>query len=685
VPYDTLPSIIAAPSMYRETVYAPPATMPTAGAEPAASSIGDTTSGKWLFHTAARLEPNQGLYFRWHVPDHRTGYPATYIFVIGQFALKIKDADVEVFRDISAHGDRSDWKKVMIAPLWSSRSDPTQGGPNPFGWAVRTGFAIGEGLHEFFAGKNRSLLWLPYRRHQVLLRSDLGQEAVLTVRPVPQRLPDDSDWDIVREDNLAVWVMTPAPGHFQVQKLAYATNNVDVLAPTARLDYTPSGSVSVGVVGDNDHSTTLSSTLSSPPSYTLPTDDTDSCVINTGSDDQTATYGVKLRLKSNDGRHTPFFYGLSLEADRTFTTRPTTPFTVGSSSTATYHLDTVEFSCGLKPGEGRMTAKLTDASPYTLQTYYHRSSMPVQLKSGSTVIFSGWTEPIELSPPKEFGVQQMTIAAHDRWKQLTETILTDVRDFSTFGHIDAVVAVMQAAGVDTTDIITPTYTPGTTSATNTLLGLGEPTVNQQTAMVPEAWKPKDQETAAMFITRIAELFSGWDVGFHLDGKPFYHPRDFYTTSTVTFASAHTGSSPYYRSVTFRTEQPEANVIAVWTKKGDNGQPQRSSEFVDWASIKNKDVVNYMGKRRPELVEIGHGYSCKMLNWAARKIWDQTRRRHIIAEFEADFVETLQVGHVCTLGSYGDYRVQSINVTMDHGTMTSARYTAEKLEKGYGLP
>lgn len=686
VPYDTLPSVIEAPSMFRSTVYDVPTTMPTSGSEPAATSIGNTADGKWLCHTAARLEANQGLYLRWLHTDSRAGFPVTYIFAIGQFCLRIKGVEVEVFRDTSTHGDRSAWKKVLNAPLWSSRSDPPTATRNPWEAAVRVGFAIGEGLNEAFLNHYCSLLWLPYRRHQVLLRSNMGQEAVLTVRGTPQRLPDDSDWDITREDTLAIWVMTPAPGHLQVQKLAYSTANVDVLSPTVRLDYSPSGSVAVGVVGDNDHSTTLSSTLSSPPSYTLTEDDTDTCVTATGDDDQSRTYGVKLRLKSSDGRHTPFFYGLSLSAERTFTTRPTTPFTVGSVSSATYHLDSAELSCGLNPGEGRLTVKLTDASPYTLAPYYYRSTMPVQLKSGSTVIFTGWTEPTEVTPLKETGTPwQLTISAHDRWKQLTEVILQDVRDFSQFGHIDAVVAVMQQAGIDTTDIITPTYTPNVISAMNTMLGLGEPTINQKTATVPEAWKPKDQETAAMFIKRIAELFSGWDVGFHLDGKPFYHPRDFYTTPTATFATAHSSSSPYCRHVNFRPESPEANVIVVWTKKADNGQMMRSSEFVDWASIKNKNVVNYMGKRRPEAIEIGHGYSCRMLNWAARKIWDQTRRRHIVAEFEADFVETLQVGHVVTIGSYGDYRLTNINVEMTHGTMTTAHYTGEKLEKGFGLP
>jgi hypothetical protein len=548
------------------------------------------------------------------------------------------------------------------------------------------GWAIGEGLNEAFLNNYCSLLWLPYRRHQVLLRSNMGQEAVLTVRGTPRRLADDSDWDITREDTLAIWVMTPTPGHFQVQRLAYSTTNVHVLSPTVRLDYTPSSSPAVGVVGDSDHGSVLTSTLSSPPSYTLTEDDTDTCVTATGGDDQSSTYGVNLRFKSNDGRHTPFFYGLSLSADRSFTTRPTTPFTVGSVSSATYHIDSAELSCGLNPGEGRLTVKLTDATPYTLSPYYYRSTMPVQLKSGSTVIFTGWTEPMEVTPLKESGTPwQLTISAHDRWKQLTEVILEDVRDFSTFGHIDAVVAVMQQAGIDTTGIITPAYTPGVVSTTNTLLGLGEPTVNQKTATVSEAWKPADQETAAMFIQRIAERFSAWDVGFHLDGTPFYHPRDFYTTPTATFATVHTGSSPYCRHVNFRTIEPEANVIVVWTKKADNNQVMRSSEFVDWASIKNPNVVNYIGKRRPEAPLIGHGYTCRQLNWAARRIWDQTRRRHRTAEFEADFVEGLQVGHVCTLGSYGDFRITNINAEMTHGTMTTAHYTGELLEKGYGLP
>lgn len=683
VPYDLLPSVIAAPSLFRDTVYEVPTTVPAAGSEPVPVVIGNTADGKWLLHSQARLEANQGLFFRFHVPDQRSGFPITYVICIGQYALRIKGARIEIFCDISANGDRSTWKFVQHAPLWSVTRVPREGQEKTFaGLGYRVGQAVGHWLY----GGHCSLLWLPFRRHQVLLQSDTGQSTVIMTRPTPRRLGDNSDWDITRSDTLAVWVMTPAPGHFQVQKVAYSTLNVHTVFPTTTFDYTPGATPDIGIVADNDHSSVIDAALSSPPSYTLVKDDTDVCVKATGAADQSKTYGVNLRMQSSDGRHSPYFYGLSLSAPRSFTTRPTTPFTVGDTSSATYHLDHAEISCGLKPGEGRMTAKLTDATPYTLAPYYYRSTMPVQLKSGSTVVFSGWTEPMEVTPLKENGTpRQMTVSAHDRWKQLTEVILEDVRDFSTLGHIDAVKAVMQAAGVDTTSIITPAYTPNVISATNTLLGLGEPTVNQQTASVPEAWKPKDQETAAMFITRIAELFSGWDAGFHLDGTPFYHPRDFYTTPTVTFAAAHSGSSPYFRSVTFRTIEPEANVISVWTKKADSGQVAHSSEFIDWASIKNKNVVNYIGKRRPEAVEIGHGYTCKMLNWAARKIWDQTRRRHIIAEFTADFVETLQPGHVVTLGSEGNYRIQTIHADLVRGAHTTAQYTGELLEKGHGLP
>src|SRR5204863_3900575 len=116
------------------------------------------------------------------------------------------------------------------------------------------------------------------------------------------------------------------------------------------------------------------------------------------------------------------------------------------------------------------------------------------------------------------------------------------------------------------------------------------------------WQPRIGETAASFIQRIAEHFSGWLVGFQADGTPFYFPRYFYTASELTFyenkaaADAAMVATPlYYRRIVFSTIEPEANAVMVVANSKQNGQRLYSSVFIDWASIRNKNVVNYLGR------------------------------------------------------------------------------------------
>ncbi len=675
VPYDTAPSLIEIPSQNRGIVYEPPVTMPAFGAEPAPVEIGNTTDGKWLFHSAERLEANQGLFFRWHLPDSRTGYTLQYVFMIGQYCLRVFDMIVEVFRDDSEHGDRSIWKFVQKCPLWSTKD-----------LYLGIGSLVAIPSEADYAARDRSLMWLPFRRHQVLLRANTGQSSIVTVRPVARRLADDSDWDITREDTLAVWVMTPSPGHLQVQKLAYPTNVVKVQSPTTTLDYTPGVAPTVTITKDSDHSSTLTAARSQPPDYTLPTNDASSCPpASSGASDQTRTYGVELSFHSTDGRHTPFFYGFSVEADRTFGARATTPFTVNSSSSASYYLEEAHIDLGIKPGEGRMTARLIDRSPYTLGSYYYRSAMPVALLDGSDVVFSGWLDPNEVEPLKESTVpRRLTFSGLDRWKQLTRTILRDQRDWSEFGHIEVVKFIFEQGGVDCTDLVTPPYTPGMAGSFNTPLSLGGGTIEQATGNVKASWKPGQTETAADFIRKIAENFSSWDVGFYSTGIPFYLPRDWYTSSVQTFYATTTGGTPAFYDAKFRTIEPEANAILVVGGDPISGAQQTSALWVDWASILNPLVTNYLGRRQLETVFLPGTYTCAQLNWIARKIFNQTRRRRYTVEFTAPYVPGLEVGFVCTLGSYGDYRITSVGADYHHGTWKPANYTAEYVESGFGL-
>jgi len=138
-------------------------------------------------------------------------------------------------------------------------------------------------------------------------------------------------------------------------------------------------------------------------------------------------------------------------------------------------------------------------------------------------------------------------------------------------------------------------------------------------------------------------------------------------------------------VTFHTIEPEANVILVISGSAVDGAPQASSLWTDWASVRNKNVVNYLGRFKREVVVIGGALSCSQLNWVARKIWDQTRRRRINVEFQADFVPSLKVGQVFTLGNYGNYICVGFNADLRRSSRHYASYQGEYIEAGYGLP
>lgn len=641
--------------------------------------VGSTADGKFLVQSKDRLAANQALFFRWFHPQSQLGFPVTYEFYVGQYRLRIKDVAVEVFKDTSQAGDRKSWKKVATALLFSVNDFSPTGTGNVFTMATPS---------ELLA-HDRSLLFLPYRRHQILLLASTGKWAVITVRPIPKRLADDSDWDITREDTVLVWVQTPASGRFQIQKVKYPSGTITVKTPTTVIDYTPSVAPTITLTKDSDHGSTLTSTRSQPPSYTLPVNDADDCPpAQTTANDQRREYGVTLAFTaSSDKRWTPFFYGYQITADRAFISSLATPTTVADSGTGK-RLVSATLTAGLGPGEGRMTAEVIDPDPYDLSTYYYRSSYPIQVKDGATTVFTGVTEPTELTPIKGHATapRRLTIPALDRWKHLSDTYLRDQRDWTTFGHIDVVKFVTEQAGVDCTSAEFPAgYTPGTINAVNSALGGTELTTSQAAKDIKPGWQPKDDDTAASYVKRVAEIYSGWYVGFRLDGTFFYLPRTYFTTPTVPFAAAHSGSSPYiYGNPTFTTVEPEANVILVKAGDTKDGGIRYSSLWVDWASIRNPLVVNYLGRWRAEVVQVGGAFSCAQLNWIARTIWDQTRRRRITVSFEADFVPSLGIGHVCTLGSYGDYRITGFSVDLTKATHHRAKYEGELVEKGHGL-
>lgn len=647
---------------------------------PALTPIGAETSGKFLTQTKFRLDPNEGLFFRWFHPSPMLGFPCIYEFYVGQYKLRIKDVVVEVFRDISHAGDRTLFKKVQICPLWSV------GDTSPTGTGLLTAVVR---PNDYLDG-DRSLLWLPFRRNQVLLYSSAGKWAILQVNNSPKRLPDNSDWDIVREDTVLVWVVTPAAGRFQIQALKYPAGTIQLQAPPVQLDYTPSVTPTLTLTKDSDLGSTITATLSQPPSYTLPVNDADDCPPETTTtSDQRRKYGVVLSLTaSGDRRWTPFLYGFQLTAPRHYVTNPTTPTTIADTH-ADKELVSARLTAGLDPGAGRLTAEVLDSNTFPLAPYYYRSAFPLQLTDGGAAnYFVGVTEPTELTPLIETGApRRLAFSALDRWKHFADTYLRDQRDWTGFGHIDVVKFVAEQAGVDCTNAEFPAaYTPNAINTTNSALGGSEQTLAQATKDLKQGWAPRDDDTAASYLLRIRDLYSQWYMGFRLSGEFFYLPRDYFTTSSVTFASTHAGVTPrFYDPVTFTTREPEANVILVKAGNATNGTVRYSGLWVDWASIRTPAVVNYLGRWRAQVVQIGGTYTCKQLNWIARKIWEQTRRRRLEASFEADFVPTLKIGQCFTLGSYGLYRLTAMDVTLDEAQFHRAHYTGELVEKGYGLP
>jgi hypothetical protein len=643
---------------------------------PTPTQIGDTTTGKFVAESKARLDPNQGLYLRWAHPQSQLGFPCTYSFDVGQFRLLIKDVVIEVFRDTSSGGNRTAFKKILTAPMWSVGDFVPQGVGNVMSFTTPQA----EMAHD------RSLLWLPYRRHQVLLYANTGKWAVITVKPFATRLADDSDWDIVRSDTILVWVQTPAPGRFQIQKLKYPAGSIVLQTPPVTLDYTPASPPTVTLSKDSDHGSALTSVRSQPPSYALPVNDASDCPTSTTDPtSQTQQHGIELTFTaSSDKRRTPFFYGYTVTSPRTFAVAATTPESLLDSGTGSKVM-TATLTAGQKPGDGRLTAETLDVTPFPTASHYYRHAFAVQLKDGATSLFVGITEPNEVVVLKEPTTtpRRVVISALDRWKQLGYTYLRDQRDWQGYGHIDVVKFICEQGGVDCTAAEFPAgYVPGVLSTTNSALGGTEQTVAQQTQELQPGWKPRDDDTAAIYIERVAKIYSGWDVGFRLDGTFYYLPKAYFTTPTVTFASSHAGAAPWFYNVNFTTDEPEANVILVKAADAVTGSPRYSSLWVDWASLRNPAAVNYLGRWKAEVVIVGGVFTCAQLNWMARTIWTQTRRRFVRANFEADFVPGLKIGGVCTLGTYGNYRVSNFQVDIAKASHHRAQYEAVLVEAGF---
>jgi hypothetical protein len=673
-------------------VYIPSATVPPPppAAPPMPVPIGSTASGKIITETATKFPANQGFYLRWYQAPSRLGFPFTYTFCVGQFRLDIKETMIQVFQDASAHGDRSAWRHVTTFSLFAGGNDTHTLEGLRSNWIAL--FNPSE-----TTGHDRSLLWLPFRRNQVLLIGNQGQARLLQVKPTPNRLPDNSDWDITRSDTVLTWALSPHWGRYQVQTLAYPTAAVVWNAPEIILDYTPTLPPATKILADTDHLTSISVVQTSPPSYLLPVNNINDCPVIDMSipSYQARHYGHQLNFQaSGDGRWTPFFYDLQVTAPTTFQDPTTTPTVVPDSSAGnTAYLVSAEITAGSNPGEGRATFEVMDFPPYTLSNYYYRSGNPVQLTDGGTAVFTGITLPQELTPLKQQTTvaRRLTFTAADRWWELDNSWLRDTRAWVGVGHMDAVNTILQLAGIDITGLESPPKNAMNNTVLGGSTGVGDAFLPIQNDYQP-AWQPAPTETAGAFVKKIAEKFAGWEIGCKPSGEFFYRPRYFYTASEVTFyesaaaatADGHTGGPLYRSPVTFTTEEPEANVILVKANSDKDGSPLYSSLWVDWASLSNKLVKNYVGRRKQEIIEIRGMYSCAALNRVAKKIWEFTRRRHVVARFQCDYNALVQVGHVLTLHGDADYRVLSYTATFAKRTWGTMSVEAELVESGVGL-
>lgn len=697
IPAPELPEINVT-AIHSHDAYVPPATLPPKGAEPAPVTAGGWDDARTVARTKVAQPANAAMFFRWHMPGGSEPAPnqTVYVIYVGQFALLFRGVTVQVFEDTSPHGDRTSGVKRLTYPLWGTADESEQERARTFNKTSQLGVTT----------RDRWLLWLPFRKNKVLLMADSGRAAVLWTRPDNRKLRNatDTDWVNVREDTIAVKILSPVFVRFQIQRVKFADGPVTVRGPLHVIPYEPAIPPNLYIGFDRDNETNLTGTVESPPAA-IPGRAEDDCL--TGADPpsyQAKKYRALFTLTgSSDDRWTPFLYGYVLDSPPTLTDSIPGEVEVADTGSPGAVLVSAQFSTGLKPGEGRGQIEIIDRTPFDLEAHYYRSSIPVQLTDDTTVLFTGWTEPIELTPLHESTghPRRLTLPLLDGWKLLSRSFIKNKHDFTGVGHITAVLRLAKEAGIDVEDAETPPInTPTLERQWNTPLGGesllfdngGDPTGNDDDGVV-RPWASRSRDTYAGFIQRICRLFSGWDVGFRSDGTLFYLPRDYETESSMTFytsAAARTTAmdeeAPLLRDpVTFTTEEPEANVIIVQSGKAKDGGATFSAPLVDWASIRNPDVVNFLGQWRAEVIVVAGGWSCPMLNWTARKIWDQTRRRFITARWEGDYHPDLAVGSVVTLGPYGLYRIRSIKAQCERTGWRPATYTGEFVDKGHGLP
>jgi hypothetical protein len=675
---------------------------------------------KCLAFSKDKLPGNQALYLRYYVPPSGAGHQTIYWFMIGQFCVMCQHGLVQVYEDLSS-GSRSSWRRVGGWPLFTAGAIRNT---ESFG-------RIGNAAPAENVAEDRSLLWLPFRRHWVYLQSSLGLWAKFPTYNFPKfngKTGTDLDYDITSEKEIAIWALSQSTGQFQIQKILYDTDAIEVKAPHFMLDYTPTDPLTaLNLVEEKDayHGTSITHGIpTTPPGYNQPENSLDTCpppVTTTDPDDDPSrTYGVTITFQSaGSGRFTPFLYGYDIRVERRVGTWPNSPTNV---------LDTLPggggarireavFTSSLEPGEGELTVDVLDTPTYSAESQYYRAEVPIALFDTGTAktLFTGITDPTEVVPKRlSLGPRFITFKGHDLWKVLEDSTLRYQRDWGPkngeegAGHIFVVDFIAKQAGIDTTGADYPKATTDTAAIGSPhydwKLGGVKSTIAQASEELNPPWKPRNNppDTAASFIKRIAKLFSGWDVGFYPDGQFYYRPKDFYNgtraspgeavnaDTVTTFHSLVSGASPrYYREVEFRNVEPELNVLQIGADRANDSKLQLSSRFVDRASINNVAAPNFMGRWKAGYAKLFGAFTCDELNRVCMILWDEARKRKLMVKFRGEYVPALKIGHVLALEGYNDpmsnpyqWRLQNFRAQYKRHSFHDCLYEALLIEPGH---
>jgi hypothetical protein len=270
VPAPELPEIDVT-QFHPHDIYEEPTTLPPADTPPTPVRTGGYEDSKTVAVTNFRTEPNQALFFRWKHPapgPNVAGLLTSYIFHVGQFALHIRDVTLQVWEDISPHGDRSEGVKRLGYPLWGYQTEAEE----------KRSRAMNSTVPWNLVAHDRWLLWLPFRRNKVLLLSNLGRAVLLHTRPENQvrRNDDDTDWVNVRADTIQVKVLCPVFTRFQIQLVKYPEEGT-LSGPVSVLPYPPANEPLLIVQKDEPRGATISTTRSEPSSYSRPRRAEDDC------------------------------------------------------------------------------------------------------------------------------------------------------------------------------------------------------------------------------------------------------------------------------------------------------------------------------------------------------------------------------------------------------------------------